>query len=674
MKLPFKWLKDYVAVSLTPEKLAQRLTMAGLEVERMENVNADIVFEFEVTPNRPDCLSVYGLARETAAVLDKPLKKIHLQNLRWPTKKSDVKILDGKDCPRYIGVVLVGVLVKPSEEWIQTRLGSAGVRSINNIVDITNFCLMETGQPLHAFDYDKLDGGKIIVRRAEKGEKITTIDGVARELDPSILVVADSKRPVAIAGVMGGKDTEVTQSTKNILLESACFDPVLVRRASRKLGLSSDSSYRFERGVNFENIALTSHRAAALILKNAGGKIVSRIDVSSKVKKVTPKIEISPQRINHYLGANIPASRCQRILKQLGCTVSGQAKNFKVSSPAFRNDLKCEEDIVEEIARIIGYDRLPESLPVIKVSNMLPDPRRLRRRVLRDSLLAQGLDEIVTYTMINRDLLKKSALGDLKGVTIQNPLSKDQEMLRPSILPSLLNVILFNMNHGQKDLRLFELGKVYPTADEKEILGIVLMGDRFDDWRQLKKEDMNFFDLKGILESTLQRAGFHSVNFSPVEKMYFEQGQAAQITLKGRVIGECGRISSSVLQQWDIKREEPWVALIEVEEIYKEPLSEVKYQLISEYPIVSRDLSLALKRNVTLDQVNTIIRREGKGILKAVKFVEEYLGEKISSDQRGLVLSLSYQSSQKTLKEDEVNQLHEGIVQSLIKELGAVRR
>lgn len=674
MKLPLSWLNDYVSVGISAEKLAERLTMAGLEVECTESFGNDTVFELEITPNRPDCLSIYGLAREAAAVLDKPLKKINIKKFRWPTRLADVRVEDAKDCSRYIGVVIKNVSIGSSSDWMQKRLSAIGTRSINNIVDVTNFCLMETGQPLHAFDLDKLAGGKVYVRRARQGEKIVTIDGIERQLDPSILVIADADRVVAIAGIMGGKDTEVTAATRNILLESANFDPILIRRASRKLGLSSDSSYRFERGIERENVASTSARAVALILDMAGGEITARRDVMSKVKRQKISIGVDVDVINDYLGASLSSARCQRILKQLGCVVSGTKNRLKVIPPVFRNDLKIKEDFVEEIARIIGYDRLPESLPVIKVSQIALDQRRIRRQQMRQTLLSVGLDEIVTYSMMSAEEVAKTKLSGQRGVLIQNPLSQEQEMLRPSALPSLLKVVRFNLNHHQKDLRFFELGKIYPTADERESLAIVMTGTQTRDWRGQKNSQIDFYDLKGTIEAVNKSLNIEKIDFVPTEFDYFEKGEAAKITINGRGVGECGKISTEVLRNWDIKRDVVLAAVVDLEEIYTVPSQAKAYQRIPEFPAVCRDVSLAAPREITFQQIESLMRREGGDILSDVQFIEEYLGEKIADGKRGLVISLRYQSTQRTLIEDEVNKVHESIVRALDRELGAVRR
>jgi len=683
MKISLNWLKDYVTPGISPEKLAYKLTMAGLEVEKISSVEGDTIFELEITPNRPDCLNMLGMARETAAILKKPRKIPKIGKRSWPKHKCDIEIDDKQACPRYIGTLIEGVSIKKVQEKIIKYLTALGMRPVNNVVDITNFCLMETGQPLHAFDYDKLAGGKIIVRRARKGEKIVTIDDVERELDPSVLVIADQKRAVAIAGIMGGKDTEVTHTTKNILLESACFDPVLIRRASRRLGLSSDSSYRFERGVDDRTVEDGAARAIDLILKSAQGKITKRSDmIASKKKAAQTRITISKDTINAHIGALLTAAQSKDILKRLGFSVAiSKTGVFKITPPSFREDIKADEDIIEEVSRIIGYDNLPSSLLKIKASDILPDPKRIARRKVRGLLLAQGFNEVITYTMINRKSLERSNQGDVQGVAICNPLTQDQEIMRPSMLPSLLSIVLSNINRGQKNIKFFETGKVYTAKGEKDVLGIIMTGLREDDWRQIKKEDADYYDLKGALEQVFDRAGIkkNKIRFKPDQEKCFASGQGAAIFIGGKKAGIIGKIEEEVLDQWDIKQRNVLFAQMDMDDIYTQKKRHPKYKPVSEFPAVSRDISLAVGPNVTAHDIEQAVRetveREKQVILTGLKFVEKYEGDKISKEQRGLIFSLTYQSRlARTLRDEEVTEAHEKVCGVLVRDLGVMLR
>ncbi len=674
MKISYQWLEDYVSVGLPAEELAHKLTMAGLEVENISTVNGDTVFEIEVTPNRPDCLNMIGIAREVSAILDKDRKSYSQEKLAYPQEKCSIDIQDKQGCLRYMGTVINDVEIKQAPEFLTERIKAVGLRPINNIVDITNFCLMEIGQPLHAFDSDKLIGGKIIVRRAKKGEKIITIDDVERELDPSILVIADEKRPVAIAGIMGGKETEVTKATKNILLESAYFDPILIRRASRKLGLSSDSSYRFERGVAFQGVGKGSHRATGLILENAKGKISQHFDcIEEKKRQKLDSILIDCKEVNHFLGASFDPEKYISILEKLDFSVSADSEKLTVIPPVFRDDIKQGVDVMEEVARIIGYDQLPYSVPKILTGTMITNKTRKKRTFVRENLIAQGLNEIISYTMISKSLLLKTKQEELKGTEIMNPLSVDQEILRPSLLPSMLNVIRFNINRGEKNLKLFETGKVYLEGEERERVSLLLTGEREADWRNAKGKPVDFFDMKGVLEQLLSRGRVKEVSFKSMENKYFEEESVA-IYIQGEKTGEMGCVAQDVLDAWGIKQKGIYYAEMDLGLFYDAMQPKEKFQPISEYPSIVWDISLAVQWDTAFEEIKRIAAELGGDLLKNIEFKEEYIGDKIAKGQRGVIFSLVYQSSEKTLTESEVSVVHADICQALVEKLGAVKR
>lgn len=650
--------------------------MAGLEVKAIESLGKDTVFELEVTPNRPDCLSVLGVAREASAVFNKSLKIPKITAFTIPKEKIDISIADKKDCPRYIGTLIKGVPVTDSPAWLKERLAALGLRPVNNIVDITNFTLMETGQPLHAFDYDKLIGGKIIVRRAKEGEGIVTLDGVERKLDPSILVIADAQRPVAVAGVMGGRETEVSPTTKNILLESACFDPLLIRRACRKLGLASDSSYRFERGVDVNAASQGARRAIDLITAQTGAGPCGYRDLYL-TKKVERTVTVSCRQISALLGMAVSSARCRTILKKLGFKIISVKKNIlKAAVPSFRHDVKEEVDIAEEIARIIGYDTLPISLPAPQFFNRLEDTRRCRRQALSGALRSCGLNEAISYAMIGKKNLEKTNLISLNPLRVKNPLSAEQEFMRPSLLPGLLSAITTNLNRGRRDIRLFETGNIYSADGEKEAVGIILTGRRYPgDWRS-NKEEVDFYDLKGMVTQALKALGVNpqDLQFNPAAEAIFQKGHASRFKLSDCPMGFLGRLAQGILTHWDIKHKNVFYAQIDIQRLYQKTAAPKRYQPLWEYPAVIRDLSLAVKTQVSFRQLSDAACGAGGELLKEVKFVEQYIGDKIPSGHRGITLSFVYQSPQRTLREEEVNGLHEKISQEIIGRFGAIKR
>jgi len=676
MKISLNWFKDYVSFKITPAQLAHRLTMAGLEVEQITSTGKDTAFELEITPNRPDCLNYIGIAREVSAILNVSLKIPKSKKLKFSKVKCPISIADKTGCQRYFGVVIKDVKVGDSPQWLKDYLQVVGLRSINNIVDITNFVLMETGQPLHAFDYDKLIGGKILVRRANANECLVAIDEKVYELDPSMLVIADEKRPVAIAGVMGGKDAEVNSQTKSILLESAYFDPVLIRRAARKLGLSSDSSYRFERGVDFDSVGFWAQRAITLIQEFAGGTLYSASDIMTLHRKsLENKIKISIPAINKLLGSSVNLGRCKTILKKLGFSITLVVKNsLTIKVPSFRRDIKADVDIIEEIARIIGYDNLPMSLPNVKMTNMESPKNRIYRETLSNVLVSQGLKEIISFTLISKKLLQKSGLGSSAVVGVQNPLSVEQEIMRPCLLPSLLSITLSNVNKGQRDLKLFETGKIYLPSDEKEALGIIMMGRQRRDWRKSLKDEVDFYDIKGILERILEKLRIPNYTFESIQDAIFDPGGGVSLSVDGKAAGKFGKLSFNILNQWDIKKSSVYYAEVDLEWLYVKAVFFERFQPIPEYPAITRDISLAVKQEVSFAQIRKVAFDSGAKHLASVEFIEEYKGEKITPGYRGVVFSLIYQNAEKTLQDEEVNQSHENIRRNLVEKLAAIPR
>lgn len=676
MKISIQWLKNYVSFKLSSQEIAHRLTLSGMEVEQIETVGEDTVLTLEITPNRPDCLHHVGLARELSAILNKPLKKPSFRKVFFPKEKCSVTVEKAKDCQRYVGAVLGQVKISSSANMIKNFLTAVDIRPINNVVDFTNFCMMELGQPMHAFDFDKLEGGKIVVRRARSGESIVTLDGNEHKLDPSILVIADERKPVAIAGIMGGKDAEVTSQTKNILLESAVFDPALVRQASRKLGLRTESSYRFERGVDAGTTLKALERAVALICETAEAETVSLVDVQITRTKKPPKIIlVSAEQIEQRLGVKLTAERIKKMLMKLECQVRLSSKGlFRVVAPSFRQDLKEDVDIIEEIARIIGFDRLPMRLPLVSAVNVEPSRSFVFKEELAQRCCGLGLSEMISYAMISQKALSLTTQNQTNVVLNQKPLSEEQAALRPSMLPSALDVAARNVNQGRKDLRLFEIGKIYLTTGEEDVLSVVMTGARTQDWRINSKDKIDFYDLKGILQRLFESLKVEACQFVVEEHASLEQGKAATIMMDNKEIGFLGQVSSELLEVWGIKHQDVYFAQVHLASLVKATQKIARYCKISGFPSTTRDVSLAVPTHVSFDQVRQVIDQCQQKLLCDVSFVEQYQGDKISQGFKGMTLSLTYQSQDKTLTDSEVEQAHGYICEKILSTLEAVKR
>lgn len=665
MKLSLNWLKDYVDPGLSTEQLAHRLTMAGLEVEEVHAQGRDTVLDLEITPNRPDCLNIIGLAREISAITAKNLKLPKIKaHKSAKTSALTVTIEKIQDCPRYSATMIGNAQVLSSPAWLTERVSALGLKPINAVVDVTNFVLMELGQPLHAFDRDKLAGGKLAVRRAKAGEKIITLDGIERRLDASILVIADAKKPVAIAGIMGGMESAIGPSTKNIVLESAQFDMGLVRRASRTLGLKSDSSYRFERGVDLQGVIRGADRATDLLLELTKGEFQGRVDAGAVKAPKPAVINISLGDIEGLLGTKVSLSQVKGALLRLGLGVAPAKKGaLKISIPSFRGDLKQPVDIIEEVARVIGYDRLDVSFPHIQVANIVPDVRpRQARQAVTESLTAQGYCEVITYSLVGQKDLDKCAFTS-PVAHLQNSLSQEHALLRPSLLPSLLQAALTNINRGQKDLQFFEVGKRY-FADGKESWTLAVLATG---------KQKTFYNIKGALEAVFRCLGA-DVLFVPGQQEGLDAAACAQMTLNGRAIGAVGKVDRKVLDNWDIKAGDVYFAEADLQAFNALTKTAIKYEPVPEFPAVQRDVSIAVKNDVPYAKIERLCLDSAGETLQGMHLIEEYTGDKIQGGWRGLVFSLVYQSRTRTLREEEVNAAHQKVLAALTQACGAILR
>ncbi|MFA5095905.1 MAG: phenylalanine--tRNA ligase subunit beta, partial [Candidatus Omnitrophota bacterium] len=556
MKATYNWLKDFVDIRISARDLADKLTMAGLEVVSLEERAGDFILEIEVTSNRPDWLNVLGIAREISVITGAKLKQGAGKKMHHaPRTTHQIHIEDKKDCPLYTARIIRDVRIGPAPGWLRNRLELVGVRSVNNIVDITNYVLLELGEPLHAFDLDKLNPQKIIVRRARPGETILTIDEEERNLGSAALVIADQDRAVAIAGVMGGKATEVTFNTKNILLEAAVFNPIVIRRSRQALGLQSESSYRFERGVDPEMVQKASGRALELIQEYCGGKEVAQgVAGTISAKKVTVALDTSYAA--KVLGIDIAPLNIKRILSGLGFKIRSRAQAVSAGVPSYRQDVRAPVDLVEEVARIFGYARIPVSLPAVKPDVTLGTRRDLVSEI-KNILIGLGLTEAITFALVDKEGLNSFGDGFAgRAIEVMNPLSREQEVLRTTLMLGLGRSVAFNLNQKQDHVALFEIANIFRAGEkpcEELSLAVALSGARsFLSGQGLLKDEAGLLGLKGILETLLNRLGISDYEFSA-------QGE---VRIQNEKIGALICLSPRALKELEIKNKE--VFLLEV--------------------------------------------------------------------------------------------------------------
>jgi len=690
MRVPLEWLKGYVAIRLPPEKLAHRLTMAGLEVVAIERVDGEPVLDMDITPNRADCLSIIGVAREVAVLTGQRLKRSPAAGGAGSTAQGrgrrraarasgaaatvTIRVDDHTGCQRYTGRLIEGVRMGFSPAWMQRRLIACGARPINIIVDITNYVLLEYGQPLHAFDFARLSQGTIVVRRARPGEPITTLDGVRRTLSPEILVVADSAQAVAVAGVMGGVGSEVTPQTRQVLLESALFDPVTVRRAARQLGLVSESSYRFERGVDPVGVEAASARASVLMRELAGGKEVAVQDAGTSPPRRTA-ITVETQRLNRWLGTRLELATIRSTLKQLSCRVasSGMSASMRITPPSFRQDLTQAVDLYEEVARVVGYDRIPTAIPVGSIAAGPTEKGGTyeRTQALRRLCASLGLSEVITWSLVSEVDLSRYGFSAAQAVRLSNPLSQEHACLRPSLLIGLLQAVRRNVTHGATGVRLFEVGSVaQPTALAESVrLGIALSGWWLRDWRQGIRCD--FWVLKGLLQALLGRLCGGAPQFRSSARPWAEPGECAEIHLGGRPIGVTGKLAAAIGDELDL-RQAAWVAELDVSGLSSRPHIPSPVQAPAALPSVKRDLSVLVGQETPFEVVDRTIRDVTGAAASRVELIDRFdKGEQLAPGTYSLTFSIEYRNPSRTLTAAEVDALHQRIGQTLTAKLKA---
>lgn len=646
----------------------------------------DWALDISLTPNRPDCASVIGVAREIAALTG---KKIHLPEIRYKEEGlpvSDITSVDVKDsdgCPRYSAGMIQNVTLKPSPFWMRYRLYVSGTRSKNNIVDISNYVLLETGQPLHTFDYDQLSENRIVVSKAKDGDKFVTLDEKERTLNKNHLMICDGEKPVGVAGIMGGLNSEISDSSVNILIESACFDPVTIRRGAKSLGITSEASYRFERGIDIEGIIYALRRALMLSSELAGGTVNKGIIDIYPEKYRSPVIDLRIHKTNNFLGSSISQDEMILYLEALQMSVGIKGYGvIEVIPPTYRVDLSREIDLVEEIARMSGYDNIPVTYPAIKPSEKGDIPSLELYKKACEVLAGIGFSEIITYSFISpdsADLLGAGKNSEIRSfVDLMNPLTTEQSVMRTSLIPGLISAVKENIAHGESNLKLFEWGKVYIRDDSSElpvekIMLSGIMNGNYDSkkWHN-EPRPVDFYDVKGAVEVLLRSAGLLDYSFEKrkTTEVYSEDASCC-ICSNDNAFGYIGKMNSSIIDRYDIKSNNLYVYEIYIGELIAEISKNVfKYESYAKYPAVFRDISIIVDKKVESDTVLSIIMKRGGRLVESADLFGVYEGKKLGENKKSLSYRICYRSDRETLDGDLVNDLNEKIIDSIRDETG----
>lgn len=670
MKISLHWLKEFVDVPSDPHRLKADFTMIGLGVESFVSVGDDVVLDIEVTTNRPDCLSHYGVAREVSTLYRKPLKKLEV-----PVKESDqsaakeaaIEIADHDLCARYCGRVIRNVQMKPSPDWLARRLEAVGLRPINNVADVTNYVLMELGHPLHAFDLERLRQRKIIVRRARPGERLRTLDGVDRTLTRENLVIADAERAVAIAGVMGGEETEISSATRSVLLESAWFEPVSIRRTAKSLGMRTEASHRFERGADIEMAPRAIDRTAALIAQVAGGEVLKGIVDVYPARRRRKQVKLRRSEILRLLGADIPGKEVERILRALSFGIHRQGTGaWRITPPSFRLDIALEVDLVEEVARHFGYDRLP--------SRVRPAPPRVEQHPTREKELAVsatlaglGYREIITSSMVDPE--ENARFTEHPPVPLANPLSQEASVLRSTPVPSMLHALGWNLDRDQTDVRFFEIGKTYTARskglpDERRVLTLGLSGRRRRPTVHDQEKPLDFFDLKGDLETLFEAFDIRDLRFEPAGCRYYEPGQSGRFVVDGQTLVTFGQLSRDLAREYKL-RQAVWLAEVDFDRLVSSPLRLRAFSAFSKFPAVERDFSLVVPEGVPYSRLEEAVRGLALEEIQDFQPVDLFRGSSVAAGQYSLLLRVVFQSQSRTLTAEEIAETSQRLLAAL---------
>lgn len=662
-------------------------TKTGVPLVEALNLD-DVLLDISVTPNRGDCLSVVGIAREVAALCGKKLRypQVNLQENGPPIDTlTSIRVKDPIGCPRYAARLIRGITIAPSPHWLVRRLQAVGLRSINNVVDVTNFVLMELGQPLHAFDFDRLREGRIVVRRASDGERFSTLDGTERTLFSDTLLICDGIGPVAVAGIMGGLNSEIVPETSNVLIESAYFDPLCIRRSTRKLGLRTESSYRFERGVDPDGVIRAADRAAQLMQELGGGEVSSGIIDVYPAPLVRPTITLRVARTNRFLGTDLDATEMAEALRSIEMQVQTSGEDeLVVHPPSFRGDITREVDLAEEVVRLIGYDRVPVTTPKCEMIAADLDPHLQCRLEVKSSLQSAGFFEVITYSFISFESLCKLGYGEtdplLHPVRIKNPLSDELGVMRTTLIPGILQAARNNFDHGNDDLRLFELSKVFlpidgePLPMEPHRLAGIMSGRRMCHSLYGSDETVDFSDIKGSVEEIMQAFQLRNLQYrNEALPPYLDLSCSSVIVCGGERIGSCGRLSKEVQDAFDLKNT-VYVFELDFDRMYAKRCPRPLFKALPKFPSVVRDVALVVREGLPVAEPLDFIQSQGIEILESVDVFDIFSSPQLGIGKKSLGYRLVYRALDRSLTDEEVNTLHNQLLDKLMKAFDATLR
>jgi phenylalanyl-tRNA synthetase beta chain len=643
---------------------------------------ADWLLDIGVTPNRADCLSIIGLAREISALTNVPFKKKKISIVEEGpdiTTLASVDVIDKDLCPRYTARIYQGITIGKSPFWMRLRLKRLDLRDINNVVDITNYVMLEYGQPLHAFDYNLLEGHRIVVKRAARGETFYTLDAVERKLDEEMLMIWDGQRPVAIGGVMGGANTEIQDDTTDVLMEAAFFHPPSIRRTAKKLGLPSEAAFRMERGVDPVGLLDSANRAAGLMRDLAGGTVArGMIDILGPIPLPKP-VTVRTSRTKKIMGFDVTTKESKEFLKRLQLDIKGETDDSVTAlPPPFRMDLEREIDLIEEVARLKGFDRIPETLPNIGMDYAERSPIRTLTERVSEVMLSEGFNEVITYSFIGGDWLNKLGLpeGDPRrtAILLANPMNEDMAVMRTTLIPSILKTCVTNINYLNYDVRIFETARVFtpnkkglPTEDEH--LCALISGKRYPKQWGMPASDVDFFDIKGIWETVVDKLGFLEIEYTEnTGHPYLDAGHSCAVTSGKTPVGCVGKVDRTVMKSFDLGRD-AYVLEVNLSALVDRTAREFSFRSLSRFPSVLRDISMVVGGDLTSQKIVEAICGAGDTLIKEVTIFDVYQGKQIQEDRKSLALTVRYQSDDKTLTDDEVNAVHGRVLDVLKKKL-----